>query len=155
MSHSKSTFMPNALKAWQCRTRSCVRFESEQGRFRLGRRSGKRGSVGYSYKSSLEFVQQPFCAQPGPHTSSSFLSRDSTAAAMGASQSRANSEKNTTIDRLKRYSRADLKSPLKAAFGRNKGDSGQENGGGSEGATSDYETPIYETQQRVPVSVLI
>lgn len=65
---------------------------------------------------------------------------------MGTSQSRTSSEDNKPTDRLKRYSRADLKSPLKAAFGRRKG--GLSETGDSEGTTtaSDYETPIYETK---------
>ncbi|PPQ83403.1 hypothetical protein CVT25_003850 [Psilocybe cyanescens] len=74
---------------------------------------------------------------------------------MGTSQSRTSSEDNKPIDRLKRYSRADLKSPLKAAFGRRKG--GLSETGDSEGTTtaSDYETPIYETKpQQQPLPTL-
>ncbi|KDR77361.1 hypothetical protein GALMADRAFT_246752 [Galerina marginata CBS 339.88] len=69
---------------------------------------------------------------------------------MGSSQSRS-SEGNTAIDRIKRVSRADLKSPLKSAFGRAKAGGAAAEGtgaGGSEGTASDYETPIYETTRR-------
>lgn len=65
---------------------------------------------------------------------------------MGTSQSRTGSEGNKSIDRLKRYSRADLKSPLKAAFGRHKGGAGDNGNSDGTTTTSDYETPIYEAK---------
>ncbi|PPQ70548.1 hypothetical protein CVT26_013135 [Gymnopilus dilepis] len=71
---------------------------------------------------------------------------------MGASPSRS-SEGNAPIDRLKRYSQANLKSPLKGRFGKHKnGHAAQSNGAKgtleSEATASDYETPIYETKGR-------
>lgn len=83
---------------------------------------------------------------------------------MGTSQSRTTTDgSSATVDRLKRYSRADLKSPLKA-FGRQQqakdsvaasaGHGGTKPGGTESTPASDYETPIYETSQRkaaVPV----
>jgi hypothetical protein len=86
---------------------------------------------------------------------------------MGTSQSRTASEgSSATIDRLKRYSRADLKSPLKAAFGRQQqlqqpqvkdsvaatvGHAGTKPEETGSTPASDYETPIYETSQRAAV----
>lgn len=82
---------------------------------------------------------------------------------MGTSQSRTASEgSSATIDKLKRYSRADLKSPLKAAFGRQQpqqqqpqdsvaptvGHAATKPEGTESTPASDYETPIYETSQR-------
>jgi len=74
---------------------------------------------------------------------------------MGTSQSRASEGSSSpAIERLKRYSKADLKTPLKAAFSRHRPSSVQEQG--SEGTSSDYETPIYETKRRsVVVSLLL
>lgn len=79
---------------------------------------------------------------------------------MGTSQSRTTTDgSSATVDRLKRYSRADLKSPLKA-FGRQQqakdsvaasaGHGGTKPGGTESTPASDYETPIYETSQRKP-----
>jgi len=85
---------------------------------------------------------------------------------MGTSQSRTSSTEGSSaaIDRLKRYSRADLKLPLKSAFGRQQQQQQQQQpkdtvattataghgakpGGTESTPASDYETPIYETGQ--------
>jgi len=85
---------------------------------------------------------------------------------MGTSQSRPEGGGgNPTIDRLKRYSRADLKSPLKSAFGRqhaaspkasgaSTGEHGKKHEGTGSTPASDYETPIYETGQRKAPAVV-
>jgi len=92
---------------------------------------------------------------------------------MGTSQSRTsstegnNSSSSAAIDRLKRYSRPDLKLPLKSAFGRQQQQQQQQQPKDSAATTataghgaktestpaSDYETPIYETSQTKAAAV--
>ena len=91
---------------------------------------------------------------------------------MGTSQSRTSSTEGNSssssaaIDRLKRYSRPDLKLPLKSAFGRQQQQQQQQpkdsaattatagHGAKTESTpASDYETPIYETSQTKAAAV--